>query len=492
MLASFTLKEDNEGLNESDPMFAHAFHHALIGLAVVSREGRFLRVNHSLCELLGYKPEELLSANAEDLLVSSEDLRFLADASGPSAANSRQIEKSYTSRTGEPRWGLLRISSFRTGDGEVRFYVQLQDWTYRKLLEKNMKRSRLEVWSLFQHNPDTICILDLKGRIVSSNLAMIRFTGYDPLDLRGVYILPFILPQDKQAAWKLFEEAMAGRSSTAELSFSRKAGGWATMEVRTLPIVVGQTVEGIYAIAKDLSGRKKAEEMLRTSEKLSAVGQLAAGVAHEIRNPLTALKGFTQFLQSGAVAKETYYEIMMSELNRIDLIITELLMLAKPRTSEFKRLDPQLMIRHVVTLLEPEAALNNVQFVIIAQNSLSDMMGAENQLKQLFINLLKNAVESMPGGGQIEINLHQDTRESIYVEIRDQGCGISPEELMRIGEPFYSTKDQGTGLGMMVSRQITEEHKGTIEIESVTGEGTTVRVRLPLKRTTRTKGAVRL
>jgi signal transduction histidine kinase len=216
------------------------------------------------------------------------------------------------------------------------------------------------------------------------------------------------------------------------------------------------------------------------SEKLSVAGQLAAGVAHEIRNPLTAIKGFIQLMGSSEAYMPKYFPIVKVELERIELIIKELLMLAKPQAIQMKRTDLTTLIEDVVLLIEAQAILQNIEVRLTLAVKGCFIQCDANQIKQVFINFLKNAIEAMPQGGVIEVALEIEGEEEAVVRIQDQGYGISEEQLRMIGEPFYSTKEAGTGLGMLVSYKIIENHGGRIRLSSEVGFGTTIIVTLPV------------
>jgi two-component system sporulation sensor kinase A len=222
------------------------------------------------------------------------------------------------------------------------------------------------------------------------------------------------------------------------------------------------------------------QKLLQSSEKLMITGQLAAGIAHEIRNPLTSLKGFIQLIRSGHEAKKEYYDIMATELDRIELILSELLVLAKPQQGELlKKKDLITLLNQVVILLQTQAIMNNVQLITHFQIEWVYIHCNENQIKQVFINIIKNAIEEMPSGGEILIET-ENQLGMVLVRIIDQGSGIPEDTISKLGEPFYSTKAKGTGLGLMVSLSILKNHGGGIEIKSKIGEGTTVQVNLPL------------
>lgn len=221
------------------------------------------------------------------------------------------------------------------------------------------------------------------------------------------------------------------------------------------------------------------EELLRRSEKLTTVGQLAAGVAHEIRNPLTTLRGFLQMQQHSKTVNPLHTDIMLSELDRINLIVSEFLILAKPQAVNFQIKDVRFTLGDVVSLLDSEAHLHNIEFSVHFSLEAILVHCEENQLKQVFINILKNAMEAMPSGGQIKLMLYSDEPHLAVIRVIDEGEGISQERMQKLGEPFYTNKEKGTGLGLMISQRIIEAHKGCLQIESEVGKGTVVTITLP-------------
>jgi two-component system, sporulation sensor kinase E len=255
-------------------------------------------------------------------------------------------------------------------------------------------------------------------------------------------------------------------------------------------IDVSTTISGIlderdqlvaYAsISRDITERRNTDELLRRSEKLSIVGQLAAGVAHEIRNPLTTLRGFVQLQHAKAKGNQQHLDIMLSELDRINFIVSEFLILAKPQAINFQKRDIVYILQDIISLLASQANLNNIQFLFDCAPHIPLINCEENQLKQVFINIIKNGMESMPNGGEITIQVGNLASDDVMVRVVDQGCGISEDQLARLGEPFYTNKETGTGLGLMVSQQIIANHKGSMHFESELDKGTTVEIILPM------------
>ena len=215
------------------------------------------------------------------------------------------------------------------------------------------------------------------------------------------------------------------------------------------------------------------QEQLRKSDTLSVVGEIAAGIAHEIRNPMTALKGFIQLLEN-SVGKdhEMYFNVITSEFQRIESIITEFLVLAKPQAIQYQETNLIKIMKDTVELLSAQAVMHNVQYEERYQEDLPTIVAEPNQLKQVFINVIKNAIEVMSDGGVISISIGETEDGLIHIEIKDQGGGISKDKIKKLGEPFYTTKERGTGLGLMVSFKIIKEHKGSVQVESIVGEGT--------------------
>lgn len=244
--------------------------------------------------------------------------------------------------------------------------------------------------------------------------------------------------------------------------------------------------QGLVIIGRDITEKKKmettlrkTEERLRRTEKLYVVGELSASVAHEIRNPLTSLKGFVQLLQMEDKKHQYYYQIMLDELDRINHIVGELLLLAKPQHLKFSKTDAQKLLTDVISLLNTEASLYNVQIESIFPEKNITIECEPNQIKQLLINVIKNAIEASIKGGTISVILEQLDQDQVRITVKDNGCGISKERLEKIGEPFYSSKEKGTGLGLTVSFKIVQTHKGTIHFDSEKNQGTSVEIILP-------------
>jgi signal transduction histidine kinase len=215
-----------------------------------------------------------------------------------------------------------------------------------------------------------------------------------------------------------------------------------------------------------------------TDQQIS-IERLAAVIAHEIRNPITSLRGFLQLLRQGCENKEEYYEIMLKELKRIEEITTQLLLLTKPVKPMRKKVDICAIVQEVIQLFTYDAERNSIEICFHCELNPSMIICDENQLKQVLINLIKNGIESMPSGGKLTIEVSMT--DHLRISIKDQGPGIPQEIMHRLFNPFFSTKANGTGLGLMISKKIIQDHRGNIEIVSNKDEGTNVTITLPFE-----------
>ncbi|WP_240546500.1 CheR family methyltransferase [Paenibacillus artemisiicola] len=385
------------------------------------------------------------------------------------------LEKEVQSKTGT--WYSMRIMPYRTEDNFVSGVVL----TFVDITELKTANEELQKLSYaIEQSPSMTMMTDTAGVVEYVNPQFTQVTGFGLEEVYGLNMRELSRWEDIDPS---FEQLLAtverGETWTGELSGRTKQGGdyWESVKIIPIKDDAGRLIH-FLKLSEDISERKNAEEMLRKTEMLSAVGQLAAGIAHEIRNPLTALKGFTKLMGVANDSKSSYVEIMMGELNRIEQIVSELLVLAKPQAVDFATKELEPIVQDVLMLLESQANLNGVEVVSELEPGLA-VHCVENQLKQVFINLLKNAIEAMPNGGRIHVRSASGPEGRIGVRFSDNGPGIPESKLAKLGEPFYSTKEKGTGLGLMVSYKIIENHQGGIQFQSKEGVGTTVTIDLP-------------
>ncbi|MCC3374758.1 ATP-binding protein [Cohnella sp. REN36] len=347
-------------------------------------------------------------------------------------------------------------------------------------IDKRMNQMDERYKLLVENSLDTIAIFK-RDKWVFVNAAGLRmFEAEEPSELLGASIFAFLRPEDHEAVReRMHNLVITGNSGPLEQEWYTLKGKMLNTEIVELMTTL-ENEPAIQVIIRDISERKKNEELLINSEKLYVAGQLAAGIAHEIRNPLTSLKGFLQLLASGRKDSGTYYDIMKSELTRIEGIVSEMLMLSKPQVYDLSYHDVRSSMRETVTLLETQAILHSIMIETDFGPDPLWVYGVENQVKQVFINVIKNAIEAMVDGGAIRVRMRR-VDDTVQIRISDEGPGIEETQLSKMGQPFYTTKDKGTGLGLMVSYKIVDNHQGSIRVDSELGSGTTFVITFPFR-----------
>jgi two-component system, sporulation sensor kinase E len=382
----------------------------------------------------------------------------------------------------EKTFDTIKVPLFNPDGNRKGLVIMGRDITERKVVEKLLEESKQQYKSLFEYSPDIVYMFDLKGYFTNLNPQFEVITGYKPEEVINKYFTTVLPEEYHQIAIDTFSKVISDRiPQIYELVIKHKNGDYITLQCTSVPIIVDGVMTGIIGYGKDVTSLRQTEERLRRTEKLSVVGELSASVAHEIRNPLTSLKGFVQILQVEDKKHQFYYQIMLDELNRINHIVSELLLLAKPQEMKFSNADLQKILFDVISLLKTEASLHDVDIDFSSNYTELWIECEPNQLKQLFINLIKNSIEASTKGSTVSITLEQRDSEQVLITVQDKGCGISKERLERMGEPFYSSKEKGTGLGLTVSYKIVQSHQGNIRFESEQNLGTTVLIELPIK-----------
>jgi PAS domain S-box-containing protein len=309
--------------------------------------------------------------------------------------------------------------------------------------------------------------------------------GYDYSEMVGRKYEEFLFghPSD-HIVNQYTDEALAyGVQSPAyKAMMKHKKGHKVILEIVEFPIIENNNITGMQGIAINISEKDRLDEMISKADKLSKIGQLAAGVAHEIRNPLTSIQGFIQLMESeiGEQKFNKYFSVIQSELARVNSIVNEFLVLSKPNESILKSENIIDLLKQITDIFIPEANLKNISLSQFIDKDLPKVLCDGNEMKQVFINLLKNAAEAMPEGGEIKINVKKIIG-FIELSFCDTGCGMSHEQIEKVGNPFYTTKQSGTGLGMMTCFRIIEKHQGLLDISSELNKGTTIKVLLPYK-----------
>lgn len=253
-------------------------------------------------------------------------------------------------------------------------------------------------------------------------------------------------------------------------------------EVSTSLIVLATLIAIVYLIENMNEQMEMKQELIRT-EKMNVVSQLAASVAHEIRNPMTSVRGFMQLMQKENLTKEQhlYISISIEELDRAQEIINQYLALAKPQTDQYEIIDLSSVIQQSIDVMHSYAILNSIHITQQVEKSL-EIEGLKLEIQQVLINIIKNAIEAIKSEGEIWISAVKRSNGIICIQIEDNGVGMTEDQIKKLGSPYYSTKEKGTGLGLTVCHQIVKQMGGQIMIKSELMKGTCFTINLPSKK----------
>ncbi|MFP3846517.1 DUF4084 domain-containing protein [Priestia filamentosa] len=345
---------------------------------------------------------------------------------------------------------------------------ELEEIKYR--LSESEQRYR----SLFQNYPDTIALFDLEGKSLQVNDAMPSLLN----TREDIWVTIF----KDNTAMLHFQRAIQGKPQDFEVSIHHENGLLFDYNVTFVPVLIDEKIVEIFGIFQDFTEKKRTEELARKSEKLEIVSHLAASISHEVRNPLTVAKGFMQLFYEDLKgnSKKQLCDIAIKELDRAAEIINDYLMFAKPAIEHKEMISIWSELQHAVTIVTPLANMNTVQIQLpLPHDEDGFILGDRQKLQQCLINVLKNGIEAMPNGGKLQVLLHHH-HSDLQIDIHDSGKGMTQEQINRLGEPYFTTKEKGTGLGMMVSFSIVKGMKGSINVTSEPQKGTCFSIKFPL------------
>ncbi|GIP03698.1 PAS domain-containing sensor histidine kinase [Paenibacillus lautus] len=474
----------------STPNHDFAFEQSVIGMALVSLDGTILKVNSALCDLLGYSPQELTAGAPQE----ENSLRELLDRviQNARAAQGHQpsvppVEYAYRHPSDRELYLSARCSVDHDPErGPKGYLVQFEDRSLLRQLMKQLEQKEQKLnekensfLQLLEELPLSVLITK-KGIVHYVNSAALRLVNATHShDVLGISTDVIVDASYHQALMKRRATyAESGEIGSVDYLI-RCLDGQEKMVTGFTLIIQYEGEKAAVGIFKDITEQRMEEDRVMQSEKLTTAGQLAAGIAHEIRNPLTSINGFVKLLRSAERSNELYFEIIESELKRIELIVNELLVLSKPQGAHVSGpIDVSAILDQIITLMKVQAALKNIEIIPHYPLVPIYVQGEVNQLKQVFINLLKNAMEAMNHGGSITLDIVHSGPE-VQIIVQDEGVGMTQDQIQSLGQPFFTTKDTGTGLGLMITKNIIHNHGGTMNVESTPDHGTTFTIHLP-------------
>jgi two-component system nitrogen regulation sensor histidine kinase GlnL len=348
---------------------------------------------------------------------------------------------------------------------------------------------------------DGILVLDLHRRVVTFNQAAEGLTGLAKAAVLGRPATESF-PRSPEFVSQMIRTLETGQTTLYhDAPIVRRDGGTCYVDLTCSPVNDDAgALLGVVAVFRDRTVLREMEEVSRHSDRLSLLGTMAAGIAHEVKNPLGGIRGAAQILRKGvtegsgdAATLAQCADLVISQVDRIDRLIEELLEFSSPKKLRVADVNVNKVLNDVVQLMRADVGDARVTFRLEFDPSLPPVSGDEPRLEQVFLNLLRNAVDAVQardGGGTIrvvsrmDLDLHlgrpdRPPRPMIAVEIADDGPGVRREDLDKLFVPFFTTKARGTGLGLVMCHKLVEEHGGTLRLASRQGEGTTARVVLP-------------
>lgn len=349
---------------------------------------------------------------------------------------------------------------------------------------QRLKEERKRVEDILKALPVAILSMNEEGRISFVNPRAEKLFCVEAKEclnrpyrsfFSGVFrpLLSFITPALQEGEKVVLEEVVCGDPDHPIL-----------LQVNIVPLKEGAIQKGVLLALDDITEKKRLEREVLNAEKLSAIGEMTAGLIHEINNPLNIISGRAQLLlmgENGAPEISKAARIIWEQVDRATSITEKLLSFARQRFPQLRPVTLKGLLEKFLETMEGEFASQKVRLVKEFSNAPLPILGDAEQLEEVFVNLARNAIQAMPNGGIFSV-IAKNEEEAARVFFRDTGCGISPENLSKIFIPFFTTKSRGTGLGLSIVHGIVKNHGGTLEVQSQVGEGSTFILTIPLKK----------
>jgi PAS domain S-box-containing protein len=485
------LARDITASRKNEARFTELFETLQEGIYIVTPDDRILDANPALVRMLGYdSKEDLLSRSLADLLPDPEQRRLLRQEVDTQPMLQGR-EMTLYRKDGSPIICLNTAAVVRDTMGKVvRYHGALMDITERREMERRLYQQQEFARRLVDSFPDLIFVLDAAGRYTFTSPRVKEILGYDAEDYDTQELGERTHVEDRPALQSLFAEMFDGRQSFAslEIRVRHKLGEWRRIRCHFSPLCdeTGK-IDGVIISGRDVTDLKRLEEQLIQAEKLAAMGQMLAGVAHELNNPLTAILGVTELLREREGFDDStkrQLDLTHRQARRAARIVQNLLEFSRPASPQKKPLNVSNLIERTLQLHDHSLRRNNVQVEFQPQPSSQTVIGDSNQLIQVFLNLISNAehaIREIRESGRIQIRIGR-IGSNIAVTVQDDGVGILPEALPKLFDPFYTTKRPGggTGLGLSICTAIVREHGGSIDVETLPVGGSAFTVFLPV------------
>lgn len=373
---------------------------------------------------------------------------------------------------------MMGVMMLVIGSASLYFIVVVQNYY---LVNRTLSTMRTYTQNVVESMVNGLVSVDESGIITTINQMATQTVGIDESSAKGQHISKVLRSDD----FSIQELLATDRPIFEREIICQCSDGLIPLSVSSsqLKDETGKVI-GAVIIIRDMREIKELQEKVRRAERLASLGRLAAGIAHEIRNPLSSIRGFAHYFQ-GKFDPETkdvkYAKAMVGEIDRLNRIIEALLNFARPAEPELQPCSVEDVLNHVLQLVQTDVNAKEVKVVTDIEDDIPNVMLDRDQMIQALLNILLNAVNAVDKGGEISVSIYMEM-DTLQIGISDTGSGISPEDLPRVFDPFFTTRKDGTGLGLAIVHRIIENHNGEIGVESKPGEGTTFTVRLPLRK----------
>ncbi|WP_273127294.1 PAS domain S-box protein [Bacillus weihaiensis] len=461
------------------------FFESRIPQMILEQDTRQNIVNYAFYQFIGYSEIEWDTMSLKDISHPEDyqlDLQLFRDMQ-LGQRDSFQVEKRFFHKSGDIIWGTLHVTLIHDYEtGKKYFLSQVLDISEEKNLERVLTKSEQQYQLLAENSSDIINLHLKDGRYIYNSPSLKAILGYDPSDLIGDTPYDYIHEDDKEYVEDFHRYVLEQREPVLiTYRFRKKDGTYIPFESSIKSVVDEKTgnITGIISVSRDIRQRVEQDNLLRKSEKLAITGQLAAALAHEIRNPLTSIKGFIQLFSKSKECDESFLTITMDEIQSIEEKLSEFLRLSHPSAMKMEQIKLDQLLNQVVQLLQSKALLDNKEIKTHLNTVLPFIMGDEQSLKQVFFNIIQNGLDAISEKGFVLIK-SAVSKSKVTIYFIDNGRGIPKERLQSLGQPYYSTTEKGTGLGLMTTFKILQQHDGVIEVDSTVGIGTTVSVSFPI------------
>lgn len=468
-------------LRQKEDQFAKAFHYNPDIMSISTlKEGRFVEVNNAFVKNSGYERNEVIGRTSQELsLWLVPELRDIIIKQLKENGSIQDYEINHRAKSGEIRTCNMSVDIIDIA-GEPHLLMAIRDITERKQMEEELRLSAECFSKAFNTSPIVMSITTMaEGKYIMVNDAGFRVWGYSRDELMRVTSSEIGFWVDLADRDLVAQRIMAKQPvRDMEIRFYNKTG-----EQRLgVYSADGLEINGepcILSVLTDITDLRKMEVEMARMDRLNLVGEMAASIGHEIRNPMTAVRGFLQLLQENKdyVQEKECFELMIEELDRANSIITEFLSLAKNKLVEIIPQNLNVIIKSSLPLIQAKA-LSKDQHIKFELDDLPDLLLDKKEIRQLILNLVNNGLEAMSFCGDVTIRTFVE-RENVVLAVQDTGHGIDHKLLDQLGTPFFTTKEQGTGLGLAVCYRIANRHNAKIDIDT-SPAGTTFYVRFPI------------